>query len=355
MLAELAQIVDNLNVGVTGVGVLENQVFYNHKYGLNKPIEISWEQLSVYCEGKYVADELSNGLGGTDYYQNEMYSLAYSPHLRYIKKSDLQAVYNDIFSKNAEGIVFALDSALVSVYGDYVQVHHHGAGSFPIMIPIAHSFGDDTVTLTYTTVAIGGVEVGVGGFSDDIITLFDGNIVGSVQYDNYYDVLNGNFEYQIEPEIVADNYSSFVKIDYTFVLEDGKYKVHSIKLNSIGNADTSFDYERWISELQKTDKITLRVIHDGEEYTINPDKKGELIDWLQSLSVELDLDWENMKVFFSMPSDSWQQWNFGLGDDENFRLNYAIATNGVDFVATVNCDESYSAKVIPFDVEYFTS
>jgi hypothetical protein len=239
ILEKLSQIVDNLNVGVTGVGVLEWQVSENFRSGTNNPIKISWEQLSVYCEGKYVPDELSNGLGGTDYYQNEEYRTAQSPHLRYIAISDLYAIYNELFSKNAEDIVFApginepSSSGLSHAYGDYIQVSHHGAGAFPIMIPTGHVFDGNTVTLTYATVAIGGA---FNGFSNDIVTFYDGNIVGSVQYESYQDVLDGNFEYQLFPEVIADNYAALMKIDYTFILEDGKYKIHSITLNSAGNA-----------------------------------------------------------------------------------------------------------------------
>jgi hypothetical protein len=240
LLEELSQIVDNLNVGVTGAGVLEWQVSENFRNGTNNPIKISWEQLSVYCEGKYVPDELSNGLGGTDYYQNEEYLTAQSPHLRYIAISDLYAIYNELFSKNAEDIVFApginepSSNGLSHAYGDYVQVMHHGAGAFPIMIPTGHVFDGNTVTLTYATVAIGGA---FNGFSNDIITFYDGNIVGSVQYESYQDIFDGNFEYQLFPEVASDNYAVLMKIDYTFILEDGKYKIHSITLNSAGNAD----------------------------------------------------------------------------------------------------------------------
>ncbi|MCL2637296.1 MAG: DUF6273 domain-containing protein [Oscillospiraceae bacterium] len=342
ILEKLAQIVDNLNVGITGVGVLEHQVFYNLKHRTNYPIEISWSQLSVYCEGKYVPDELTNGLGGTDYYQNEEYRTAQSPHLRYIAISDLEAAYNEVFTKNAENIIFSPDSNMSHVYGDYVQVTHHSAGAFPIMIPAGHAFDENTITLTYATAAVGGA---FNGFSNDIITFYDSVIVGEAQYDSYQDVLNRNFEYQLFSEIAADNYAALLKIDYTFVLEDGRYKVQSIKPHSLGNADTRLGYDRWFQEMTSSDEIAITV---NGTYVISPDKKSDFIDWLQSLSIEVELK-DDISVAFTMPILT--QWNFVVNDD--FYLNYTIFSDGIDSVGFIACDEWYRAKAIPFDLDYF--
>jgi hypothetical protein len=342
ILEKLAQIVDNLNVGITGIGVLERQIFDNLKYGTNNPVGISWNHLSVYSDGKYVPDELSNGLGGTDYYQVDSYLHVQSPHFRYIAIPDLYAIYNEVFSKNAEGIVFAPDTGNGYVYGDYFQVMHHSAGAFPIMIPTGHMFERNTVTLTYATVAIGGA---FNGFSDDIVTLNDFRTVGTVQHgNNLEDVLAGSFEYQLFPEIAADNYAALLKIDYTFVLEDGRYKVHSIKLNSHGNTDTRHGYDRWFQEMLESDEVTVMV--GGAEHIINPEKKGDFIEWLQSLSAEIEF---NDDVFFTMPI--LEQWNFGL--NENLRLNYTIFSDGVNSIGFIVCGEWYRAKVIPFDMDYF--
>jgi hypothetical protein len=180
---------------------------------------ILWE----YMIGKSLsaADAFAEGLIEEEhlqYYRNEQGELTFDT--QFYRVSDMRKAYDELFSKNAANVRFDPTAGVgMLISGEIFNLAAHGLTHASTLLVVGNrTNADGTITLTtvYTSCDAGDDHLATYTVAADGNSATQNNV-------GYRCVFSGNVYYS--PDLIKNE----PRIEYTFVLEDGKHKILSIK------------------------------------------------------------------------------------------------------------------------------